>query len=60
MFRWARFARVLMADVRAATAIEYGLILALITLAIIGSLTNFAQVSIGIWDNVADEVTNNN
>lgn len=43
---------------RGATAIEYGLILALITLAIISAVTNVADKTINMWDNVATEVTN--
>lgn len=38
---------------RGATAVEYGLILALIVLAILGALRGFANKSIGMWDNVA-------
>ena len=40
-------------DQRAATAVEYGLILALIVLAMLGALRGLAAKSIGIWDNVA-------
>ena len=42
---------------RGATAIEYGLILALIALAIISAVTNVANKTITMWDNVATEVT---
>lgn len=48
----------LRASARAATAIEYGLILALISLAILGALTLFAGTAVGLWDNVAQAVTN--
>lgn len=41
---------------RGATAVEYGLILALICLAIIGALSNVANKTIGMWNNVATEV----
>ncbi len=44
---------------RGATAIEYGLILALIALAIISAVTNVADKTINMWDNVATEVINN-
>ncbi|NIJ16121.1 Flp family type IVb pilin [Sphingobium vermicomposti] len=44
---------------RGATAIEYGLILALITLAIISAVTNVADKTINMWGNVATEVINN-
>ncbi len=44
---------------RGATAIEYGLILALIALAIISAVTNVANKTITMWNNVATEVTTN-
>lgn len=40
-------------DQRAATAVEYGLILGLIVLAMLGALTVLANKSISMWDNVA-------
>ena len=43
---------------RGATAVEYGLILALIVLVMIGALQFFADTTIAMWGNVADEVTN--
>lgn len=42
---------------RGATAIEYGLILALIALAILSAVTNVANKTINMWGNVATEVT---
>lgn len=41
---------------RGATAVEYGLILALICLAMITALTNVANKTNGMWNNVATEV----
>jgi pilus assembly protein Flp/PilA len=41
---------------RGATAVEYGLILALIVLAIMGAVSNVANKTIGMWNNVATEV----
>jgi len=41
---------------RGATAIEYGLILALICLAVIGSMTSVANKTINMWGNVSNEV----
>lgn len=41
---------------RGATAIEYGLILALIALAVIGSMTGVATKTSNMWGNVANEV----
>lgn len=45
-------------DERAATAIEYGLIVALIAVAIIGSLNFFAGETIGMWDHVSNSLDN--
>ena len=42
---------------KGATAVEYGLILALIVLALIGALTNVADRTINMWDNVENKVT---
>lgn len=46
------------ADDRGATAVEYGLIVALIVLAMMGSLNLFASNSIAMWSDVATKVTN--
>lgn len=43
---------------RGATAIEYGLILAMIALAIIGSVTLVANKTGNMWGNVANAVNN--
>ena len=43
-------------DERAATAVEYGLILALIFLAMVGAVGTFAETTINMWENVADTV----
>ncbi|HET9429105.1 MAG TPA: Flp family type IVb pilin [Allosphingosinicella sp.] len=43
-------------DERAATAVEYGLILALIFLAMIGGVSTFAGTTINMWDNVSNTV----
>ena len=42
---------------RGATAGEYGLIIAMIVLAMIAALTNVANKTTGMWNNVSDEVT---
>lgn len=42
---------------RGATAIEYGLILSLVVLAIIAALSSFASKTTGMWNNVAAEVS---
>lgn len=43
-------------DKRAATAVEYGLILALIFLAMLAALRNVAMATTSLWDNVSVEV----
>ncbi|PBN43871.1 Flp family type IVb pilin [Sphingobium sp. D43FB] len=42
---------------RGATAVEYGLIIALIVLAMITALTSVADKTTGMWNNVSTEVT---
>jgi pilus assembly protein Flp/PilA len=43
-------------DERGATAVEYGLILAMIFLAMVGAISLFASASTEMWDHVANEV----
>ena len=43
-------------DQKAATAVEYGLILALIFLAMIAGVSNFASATINMWNYVESEV----
>ena len=43
-------------DSRGATAVEYGLILSLIVVAIMGALILFGNRTIGMWTNVATTV----
>ena len=50
-----RFFRILK-DERGATAVEYGLILAMIFLAMIAGVSNFANQTIEMWNNVSDQV----
>jgi len=49
--------RTIIRDSRAATAIEYGLIVSLIVVAIIGALQGFAGKTISMWGNVANAVS---
>lgn len=51
--------RMLRMDNRGATAIEYGLIIALIALALMGGLTKLGGGAGGMWGNLA-AVANNN
>ena len=44
------------ADHRGATAIEYGLIAALIAVAIVGALKNLGGGSSGMWTKISDQV----
>ena len=43
---------------RGATAVEYGLICALIVLAAMGAITGFGQKAIAMWNNVSNEIVN--
>lgn len=52
-----RFRKLIASD-RGATAVEYGLIIALIVLAMIGALSNVATKTNAMWGNVANAVTN--
>jgi pilus assembly protein Flp/PilA len=45
-------------DRKGATAVEYGLVLALIVLAMIAALILLASTTVGIWNDVSDKVTN--
>ena len=53
-----RFAR-LLRDRKGATAIEYGLIVALIVIAMIAGLQLFAGSAIGMWNSVEANVSAN-
>lgn len=48
--------RALGSDVRGATAVEYGLILALIVLALMASLIGLADVTGNMWNDVSEKV----
>lgn len=45
-------------DERGVTAVEYGLILALIFLAMVGALTTLSGKTIGLFNDVSTEVAN--
>lgn len=49
------FFKRLLRDSRGATAVEYGLIIALIVMAIIGAMSEFANESSQMWDKVSNE-----
>lgn len=44
-------------DESGATAVEYGLILAMIVLAMLAALSGVAQETLGLWDHVESETT---
>lgn len=50
--------RRLFVDRRGATAVEYGLIVALIVLAMVGALGSVADTTITMWNNVSTRVVN--
>ena len=49
--------RELGSDRRGATAVEYGLIMALVFLAMIAGVRAFAAQTISMWDYVSDQVS---
>ena len=51
-----RWAITLVRDRRAATAVEYGLILALVVLTMMGALTGVASVTTNMWGNISSKV----
>ncbi|TPG54553.1 Flp family type IVb pilin [Sphingomonas glacialis] len=52
-----RLLKSVLGDNRGATAVEYGLIIALIVIAMVVSLTGLANTTIGMWGNVNTKVT---
>lgn len=52
----ARRAPNLLRDDRGATAVEYGLIVALVVLAMLVALFQLASTTINMWDGIADRV----
>lgn len=46
-------------DSKGATAVEYGLIISLIVVAMIGGLSAFADRTISMWNNVSETVLTN-
>jgi len=47
-------------DISGATAVEYGLILALIFLAMVAAVQNFGNETISMWNGVADKFEESN
>ena len=50
---WRRLRR----DQRGATAVEYGLLIALMALAALAAINSLADETIGMWDYVSSNVT---
>jgi pilus assembly protein Flp/PilA len=48
--------RPLRADTRAATAVEYGLIVAVIVIASMIGIIAVADTTVGMWNNISDKV----
>ncbi len=48
-----------LADNAGATVVEYGLIISLVILAIVGAVTGVATTTTDMWNNVAEVVSNN-
>lgn len=50
--------KAILEDRSGATAVEYGLILALIVIAMISALNTFANSTISMWNNVSNQMEN--
>lgn len=54
-----RLLRSLKRHEKGATAIEYGLILALVVVAVMSSISMLGKLTGGMWNNVSNQVTRN-
>lgn len=52
----AKWFRLLLTDERGATAIEYGLIVSLIVIAMVASLSGLGNITTTMWKNVHNDV----
>ena len=52
----SQFLKKVLRDNRGATAVEYGLIVSLVVIAIIGALEGVANENTGLWAQVQDKV----
>ncbi|WP_234024806.1 Flp family type IVb pilin [Tsuneonella amylolytica] len=48
--------RAIASDISGATAVEYGLILSLIFLAMVAAIQNFGNVTTNMWNDTADKM----
>lgn len=55
----ARILKKILGDEKGATAIEYGLIVSLIVIAIVGMLNSLANSTIGMWEYVSETILEN-
>ncbi|MDO7842976.1 Flp family type IVb pilin [Sphingomonas immobilis] len=53
-----RLIRKVARDQRGATAVEYGIILAVIVLTMVTALAGVATTTTGMWNNISDKVNN--
>ena len=51
------FLKTIARDQQGATAVEYGLILALVFLAMLGAVRTFGQNAIAMWDDTSETIT---
>ena len=56
MMALVRKLKTLKFDRKAATAVEYGLIMALMTVAVIGAISTTGEATKAKWENIAEEV----
>jgi len=56
--RALRIIQTLLSDRRAATAVEYGMILALVFLALVYGVVALGNATSGVWNNVSAQVAN--
>ena len=53
-----KFLKHIGSDSQGATAVEYGLIISLVVIAMVGALQSVGNANTGQWDNVSDETSN--
>ena len=56
MMKLRKFLNQLECDASGATAVEYGLILALVFLAMLGAVQGFGDVTIAMWNDISSEM----
>jgi pilus assembly protein Flp/PilA len=55
---FAKLIKMILRDRRGGTAIEYGLIAALVVITMIAALAEMARTTTGVWNNVSTQVQN--